>query len=62
MKEVEKMGTGRIKKAMTTESALILEALLAIVLLYYFGGFEKTVLATLGVIAGHVVKMSWKLG
>jgi len=56
------METGRIRKAMTTENALILESLLAVLLLYYFLGFELTVLATLGVIAGHVFKMSRKLG
>ncbi len=55
------MDTGRIKKAMTTENALILEALLAIVLFNYVLGFEATVLGALAVIVGLVSKISRKL-
>jgi hypothetical protein len=46
-------------KLITSERALILEALVTVFLMYWLFGFEVSVLATLGVIAGHVVKMSW---
>lgn len=48
------------KKRMTSETALILESLIAIMLLYWWLGFELTVLSTLGVMMGHIVKLSWK--
>lgn len=41
------------------EKALIIEALIAIGLLYYFVGFELTVLSSLAVITGHVFKISY---
>lgn len=50
----------KIKKHMTSEAALILESLATIALLYYWLGFELTVIATLGVMMGHIAKLSWK--
>jgi hypothetical protein len=34
--------------------------MVAIFLLYWWLGFELAVLSTLSVMAGHIVKMSWK--
>lgn len=50
----------KLKKRMTSEAALILESLFAIGLLYWWLGFEVTVIGTLAVMMGHIVKLSWK--
>ena len=52
--------TRRFKDIAGDERILILEALVAIGLMYWLLGFESTVLATLAVMAGHVFKLSRK--
>jgi hypothetical protein len=52
--------SGTLRRLLTTESALIVEALLAVMLLYYWLGFEITVLSTLAVTTAHVLKVSWR--
>jgi len=52
---------GTVRRLLTIESALIVEALLAVMLLYYWLRHEITVLATLAVITGHVFKIGWRL-
>jgi hypothetical protein len=50
----------KLKKWRTSEAALTLEALVVIFLLYWWVGFELTVLSTLAVMMGHIAKLSWK--
>lgn len=50
--------SGTVRKYLTTESAPILEALIAVMLGYYLLGFEVTVPGTLSVIGAHVFKLS----
>ena len=56
------LGKKCLREAATTEQALMLEALAAMFLLYWWLGFEITMLSTLAVIAGKVFKLSWKTG
>ena len=56
------LGVKRLREVVTTEQAFILEALAAMFLLYWWLGFEITVLGTLAVIAGKVFRLSWKTG
>jgi hypothetical protein len=46
------------KDFMTSEGALMLEAAMVIFLMYFFIGFELTVLSVLAVLTGHIFKMS----
>jgi hypothetical protein len=48
----------RLKRRFTSERWLILEAFIVMGALYFLLGFEITVLSALGVIAGHVMKIS----
>jgi len=50
----------RLRVTLTSEQALIIEALVSILLMNWWLGFEPTVLVTLSVLAGHIFKMSYK--
>ena len=50
----------RLRVTLTSEQALIIEALVSILLMNCWLGFEPTVLVTLSVLAGHIFKMSYK--
>jgi len=49
-----------MKRYLTKEWTLIIEALIAVHLMNWLLGFELTVLATLAVLGGHIFKMRWK--
>ena len=51
-----------MKGFLTSEGALIVEALLAVGLLRWWAGFEITVLATLAITVAHVFKLSYAKG
>ncbi len=50
----------KIKERMTSLNALIIESIIAIMLLYWWIGFERTVLVTLAVMMGYIAKLSLK--
>ena len=50
-----------MKRYLTKEWALIIEALIAVHLMNWLLGFELTVLTVLAVLGGHIFKMSWKI-
>jgi hypothetical protein len=50
-----------MKRYLTKEWALIIEALIALHLMNWLLGFELTVLIVLCVLGGHIFKMSWKI-
>jgi hypothetical protein len=47
------------KQKLTSETGLIIEAILAISLMRWIFGFEITVMGALAVIAAHIIKLSW---
>lgn len=48
-----------IKRFARSESGLILEALLGLIIIRWWMDFEIMVMGGLAVVLGHVVKMSW---
>ncbi len=47
----------KLKKSLTSEKALIIEAAITCYVLYWLLGFEITVIAALSIIIGYVVKL-----